>query len=370
MERNYGVDIAKIISMFMVVTLHVLYHGNVLELVTNKSIEYYLFWILYVLSLCAVNCFAISTGYIMIQKKLKLRQIFALWFQVAFYSILLTLFISLFYTSEITIDNLLRAFFPVIREQYWYVSCYIGMIVFVPFLNNLINKLSLSNLTKLVIIGVFMFTILTTISRIDVFKLNNGFSPAWLMMLYIIGAWIKKSNIENRISMKLAIAGYIISVGITWLSKILIVSVTETFIGKQVSGEILFKYTSPTVLFAGFFLFLACIQIKVNNKKIKMLLRKIMVSNFSVYLIHDHLLVRNHITSNLSFFETKNSLFISIMLVIIFSITIYITCILIDQVRVWLFKKIRINNFCIKIDHYLSTKLEVWSIKIMKDIEN
>lgn len=85
-QRNYGIDLLKIISMLMVVTLHVLGKGNLLY---NKELEifstkYNILWILEIASFCAVNLYALSSGYVGLKAKHKYTNIFILYLEVVF----------------------------------------------------------------------------------------------------------------------------------------------------------------------------------------------------------------------------------------------------------------------------------------------
>ena len=69
-ERNYGIDLLKIISMYMVVQLHVLGCGGILGNCEKFSFNYYVAWFLEISAYCAVNVFAMITGYLMVEKKI------------------------------------------------------------------------------------------------------------------------------------------------------------------------------------------------------------------------------------------------------------------------------------------------------------
>ena len=77
MKRNYGIDMAKFLSMFMVVILHNLLQGGVLSL-SNVSFNNMGYWLLENLALPAVNIFAIITGFLMVDKNFKLTRITSL----------------------------------------------------------------------------------------------------------------------------------------------------------------------------------------------------------------------------------------------------------------------------------------------------
>ena len=90
-ERNYGIDFLRIISMFMIVILHILGNGGILASVQTGSVKYHLTWFMEIASYCAVNCYALISGYVGIYSKHKLSNIFYLWIQVIFYTLSITL---------------------------------------------------------------------------------------------------------------------------------------------------------------------------------------------------------------------------------------------------------------------------------------
>ena len=59
--RNYGIDLFRIVAMFMIVNLHVLKHGGTLEQVTGT--QFIVTWLIEAFITCAVNCYAIISGY-------------------------------------------------------------------------------------------------------------------------------------------------------------------------------------------------------------------------------------------------------------------------------------------------------------------
>lgn len=42
------------------------------------------------MNFCAVNCYAITTGYLMYGKKLRISRITELWFEILFYSVVIS----------------------------------------------------------------------------------------------------------------------------------------------------------------------------------------------------------------------------------------------------------------------------------------
>lgn len=95
MKRNFGVDIARIMSMFMVVVIHNLNQGGVLKNTTSVT-GFLSSYELFNLSIVAVNVFALITGYVYSGKGIKLKRVVGLYLEVLFYRCFLSLCIHYF----------------------------------------------------------------------------------------------------------------------------------------------------------------------------------------------------------------------------------------------------------------------------------
>lgn len=63
-ERESGIEILRMTSMLMVVTLHVLGAGGILDTVEPLSLNYAVCWFLEIANYGAVNCFGLISGYV------------------------------------------------------------------------------------------------------------------------------------------------------------------------------------------------------------------------------------------------------------------------------------------------------------------
>ena len=83
--RSYNVDLLRIISMMMVVTLHSLSRSGMLT--ETEGIIFNLSWFLEIVCYGAVDIFLLISGYFGVKSKFKLSRILSLWLQVVFYLI-------------------------------------------------------------------------------------------------------------------------------------------------------------------------------------------------------------------------------------------------------------------------------------------
>ena len=120
-NRNYGIDLLRLVSMLMVVTLHTLGHGGVLNMAAERAASgrvtnYAIAWLFEILAYGAVNIFVMITGYAYAKSKYKFSGLFVMWLQVFFYSLGIYLYLTkvwkpFMYKSE----ELNQWFFPTLN---------------------------------------------------------------------------------------------------------------------------------------------------------------------------------------------------------------------------------------------------------------
>lgn len=342
-DRNIGIDLLKIISMIMVVLLHILNFGGILYNTRNLSINYEIAWLLEIIAYCSVNCYALISGYVNINTKIKYQNIIKLWLRVIFYTTIITLIFYIINPNTISNLNLLKVFFPVLFKTYWYFTAYFCMFFFIPYLNILINNLNKQLAIKLFIIITILFSVLTTITPNDIFNINKGYSVIWLMILYLIGGIIKKYNLFKKWSTKKILIGIISCILITWLSKYITEITNLRISNKIIESTYFIEYNSITILFESIFLLVIFSRIKILNgaKYIKY----ISSLSFSIYLIHMHPLIIEYLIKNKFIGYIQLPFYTFILAILSSTIFICVLCIFIDMIRNKLFEKIKINQF-------------------------
>lgn len=110
-ERNQGVEILRVLSMYMVVLLHILVQGGVLRNAYNGSAQYWISWFIEILCYGAVNIFALISGYVSYNTtSIKIDRLVKFWMQILFYTILITAFFGLFILKLEKYQNENRSF--------------------------------------------------------------------------------------------------------------------------------------------------------------------------------------------------------------------------------------------------------------------
>lgn len=360
-ERNYGIDFLRILSMFMVVVLHTLGNGGVLYSATPLSSHYWICWFLEISSYCAVNCFAIISGYVMLNAKTKISKITGLWFQVAFYTVIITVLAFIISPENISIIDVIKSFFPISTKHFWYISAYFGMYLLIPILNEALRQINKRTLEIVLFSSFAIFCITTTDS--DPFVLKEGYSVLWLSLLYLLGGYFNKYKIDMKVKRRSSLILFVSMTLLTFISKVVIAYAT-TFVFSEAKGEnILISYISPTVLLSAVGLFLLCAQFKFSNLS-KRIISFIAPASLGVYIIHVCKPIFEVVMRGFSKNFINYNCILMLLLIIASSVIIYVACSIIDLLRIQLFKLIKIDKLCLAIERLIVKVYDKLYIKI------
>jgi len=353
-DRNHGIDLLRVVAMFFVVVLHSLGHGGVLGNAITGSGQYQFAWFLEIFAYCAVDIFALISGYVSYttkEKDVNYANYINLWLQVVFYGVIIGLVLNIINPSFVIKSDFLNALFPVTKQLYWYFTAYTGLFVVMPIINKGIRNCNDGTLKKIFIAIFGLFTFFEILS--PKFILNSGYSFIWITLLYILGAILKKTQIGKKIiKTKLVVAIIILSI-VTYLYKMYGLEISK--FGIIITRDIFVSYTSPTVLGMAILYVLYFSKIRFNNIFVR-IIEFMAPSTFAIYLINDNGLVRRNIIINLFSGLIDNTLIEIFITIIGFSLVFVICSILIDKIRIFLFKICRIKEISNKIV-YLVDKL-------------
>ena len=359
--RYYGIDFLRIFCMFMIVILHLLGFGGILDNTIPFSASYWSAWFLEIFCYCAVNCFALISGYVMLNSHIQLSKLLELWIQVAFYSIFITAIVFVFSPDTIAFSNIINSILPVTRNQYWYISSYFGMSILVPLLNLAIKHIDKKTFAKILAACFFFGCVLSPISK-DPYLLNAGYSTAWLSILYLTGAFIKKYDIIHKCRKRTASILFFSSIMITFLSKMILEYAFRHLSLQELSGNVFVSYTSPTIIISAISLFIFCLKLKFNTTGTKMI-SLFAPTALSVYLIHTHPLIVSNVLKNFLIGLIGDNFVMLITKILILAFLIWFICSVIDLLRIKLFKLLKIKEFCCYINHFFTSYNPQWISK-------
>lgn len=355
-ERNYGIDALRILSMFMVVVLHIFNAGGVLDASGRFTSQYEVGWLIQNATFCAVDVYALISGYVWVNAKYRYRNIIELWLQVLFYTVSITALFSIFLPSSVSLKEWIKALFPVMFNQYWYFSSYFALFLFIPLLNIIVEKAGKKQLLIYIGIILFFFGGVQTLFFSDAFGTNDGCSAIWLMILYLIGGYLGKYGICKNTKPAKFIIGYLITVFLTWLSKLCIELLTLRVLGEVRAGNYFISYSSPLIFLAAIFMLLFFANLKISPF-LKKIIGFLSPMAFGVYLIHVHPLVFAGEFKNRFTQYAELPWILEILAVLGTAAVIYLICCSIDFIRLQIFKILHIRQKLDSIEERIRMKI-------------
>ena len=346
-NRLSNFDALKITAMLLIILGHVITYPNLISNTSgyiSTTLEIIFF------ALCVhVNIFILITGYFQIDKEFKWKKLFSLLFKVVFYKIFISLGLYFFSPFNISLKDLLIELIPFNLDSYWFIASYIFLYILSPYLNLIINKLSSKELKKYILVLLLIFSLIPCLS-LNLFFKNNGYTLYQFILMYSIGAYIKKENIVDKIRnikfKRLKLIGIFILSLIINYSIFKIVSwlkvETNNFLFNTLY-EIIYKhkfdYSNIFMIIQSISIFLLFSTFNIRNKLISF----ISSSTLAVYIIHENPFMRKNIYDFFGFNSTYKYYFHPRIFldIIILVLLIFFISVLIDKVLDYTIKFIK-----------------------------
>ncbi len=324
--------------MFMIVLLHSGSHGRALFI--SEGLNFYSVWFHFIeaLSICSVDVFVLISGYFLCRQTFKPSRVLKLVLVVVFYSVAWLFVTKFVFNDSVSKTDIIKAFFPISYNQYWFISSYVGMYLLSPIINVLIKNLTqVQHLGAiLLLVGIFCIwpDVLPFSSPFGISK--KGYSVVWFVVLYIIAAYFR--NFPVIMKLRQIFKYYIIAACLLLLSWIVIVLVTRTNnFENELQGQMTFyyyRYNSFVVLITAVCLFITFSKIKVENVHVQKLISYVAPLCMGIYLIHDNESARGFIWQGLIELEPTPA---APFIVAGYVILVFVVCMMIEVIRTIIF---------------------------------
>lgn len=295
-ERKANFECMRIVLMCMIIGLHYLDKGGILVpfLQANEA-HHYVAWAFEAFFLCAVNGYVMLSGYFSWKQEVQLKKVFRLWGQVLFYSLtiaVVTLCAGLWSVAELDIYKICGYIFPVITEQYWFVTNYVVLFLLLPFLNPVIQNMEQKNMRNLLLLFVGVFSVSKTLLPLSFPIDKNGYDVLWFLCLYLTGAYMGRFGFGRCNTKGKGLALYAVSsCGILGLSFVVReVALATGFLQDRVTYAYSYNHLLCYTAAIGLFVFFA--HVTIPDKMAAKAIRALGGATFGVYLIHEHVNLR------------------------------------------------------------------------------
>lgn len=269
--RQSNMELLRIISMVMVVTVHIdgslgLPRPESLSDVTARDA-----WQLIVeaLAIIGVNSFTMISGYFGI--KLRVRSAVSYLGQCMFYAVLIYTLFSVFEPHRFTIKGWFESWLVLTHTDLWYVPAYFGLMLLSPFLNGGCRLLERRQF-GLLIAALLIYNVWAGWWWGGKFN-PTGYTLVQLVTVYLTGRYV---GLHVSFGGCRLVAVRLLSAGVY------LVSTVATLWLWMLVPEKAFAYNSPFVLAATFGLFALFMSFDFTSPAINYIAR----SAFAVYLVH------------------------------------------------------------------------------------
>lgn len=331
-ERNHGIDLLRFVLMFMVCVLHVLKQGGILAACEPGTADYRCYWLLEVLSLCAVDGFAIISGYMASDRPRRYGKLGEMWFQAFFYSFFVTVILMAAGVAPWDGYGILLAAFPVTTGRFWYFTAFFILFLAAPVLNRFLFSIDEKTAGKVFILLLVLFSAVGLFQ--DTFAANYGYSALWLMILYCIGVLMKRIGLFEKVKSGILILIWAASVLLTW--GILLAAGKDT---------VMIKYVSPTILLNGILMVILFSRIRTDG----WITSRLTPLVFGIYLLQNNQVIWNSVIKGAFAFIAGKPVPVGILCVLDFAFVFVVAGLAVEFVRSRAAKRIGIPRLCEKI---------------------
>ena len=352
-ERNVNMDLLRILSGFLIILLHSIDHSGVLEVADEGPVPMQLYIrCIYMLTQVCVNCYVLLSGYFLVKSKFRLQKLVALWMEVVFYSFVIKLIFMVVGYVPFSVISLISCFMPVFTGRYWFITIYFGLYLISPFLNIGIHAMNKKQHMMLNILLLFLFSAWISVHP-SIAGMNSGagWGLAWFVVLYFFAAWFRLYYQSNQrfVGKLLFWVGIFVGVAVIYV------------LGRDIPlietiAENWYRYDSVSACVATLCLFVAFLNINIENELISKIITTIAPATLGVYLIHAHAEFSPWSWEVLNLPAKMDSVLFGLVQVGVV-LAIYIGCTVLDLIRMKTVGRVESNKRIVEICERISKKI-------------
>ncbi len=323
-ERQSGVELLRIIAIFMVLVCHA--NARVLGLPSPSdfvstpasSVVRMLFGCV---GVGGVNIFVMISGWFGIHAKPK--GLAKLLFEVFF--LLWGIYVVFLLTGNATLNVHDIKVSLTLTDEYWFVMAYIGLYVLSPVLNAFVEKATKREF-QMVLVAFYAFQCYYcwVSGALDYF---SGYSVTFFCGLYLTARYFRLYPIEVITS-----HGTVVYFACLFV----ITSVSIVAMARFGNGARMMRYDNPLVIISSLGLLSSFARMRFHSR----VLNSLATACFAVYIIHFDPWVFHYFAMAVRWIYQSTSGLLVVVGISVFLVAVFLACLLIDRVRLWAWRLI------------------------------
>lgn len=366
--RKSNIELIRLLSMMGIVLMHMMNYGNVLTFARKGTANYYIGWSLFSVGMYSIDILILISGYFMAKQHFRSWRLYKIMSQVFFYAAGIAVLFWIFSDVERTLKDTVFCLLPITSDFYWYPSMYVGMILMLPVMNRLIHTLTKRQHFCVCALCFGLFSVWPNIAFFSsTLNTAGGVSISWFMAVYIFGAYIRLYYEPDGRWQGKMLASIALMVLLP-ASKFFFEWMTTTPFGNNSLFEdllwgysVFFQYSSILVTAVSIMLFITFLNMDITSPLATRIINTAAGCSFGVYLIHDHLYVRESMWDKFAIYDMLDKwYFMPVSLILV--VCIYLVCMLIELQRKRIFGLFERREGFKNIFQYIDDKLrESWN---------
>lgn len=292
-ERYSNIEFLRILSMFLIVVHHFAFHGFDKAAVATSEAGWQVNSLLFGGGV-GVAVFVLISGYFMVCSKITGKKLLRLWVEI--FTISMSLYLLFRFVPQEGIRPhegfcaLFAHFFPLLTNEYWFMSVFVLLMLLSPFLNRILHHMTKMEMRWLILVQVAFCSACSAFPYGTAAIGDIGF----FVMLYTIAAYIRlhAKTPAGRSGIWLFIALFTLAA-----VELVVFYINEpaSVVAAWIRKAVMAKYGLPNLLMA-VALFMAALSWRMKSRK---WLNSMASCTLGVYLIHDNTFVRPFLWKNI-----------------------------------------------------------------------
>lgn len=200
-KRLANLELLRCVAMMMVVVLHYLGKGGLLDDLTGERLGSVgtAAWLLESFCIVAVNVYMFISGYFLCTSSFKLSRLLQLWLQVWFYSVAFGVIGALTgVVTETTVDThyFLTLLFPVTMGHYWFMTAYVFLYLLTPLVGLAVRKMTREQMQVTILSLLAVFCVIKSVIPMRLEMDGQGYDCLWYLCVFVSAAYVRRFGVS------------------------------------------------------------------------------------------------------------------------------------------------------------------------------
>ena len=289
-KRNSNFELLRIVSILLIVAHHFAVHSGFWYDSTVSFNSIFIRLLNYGGEM-GVNCFILISGYFLVKDdRLDFRKTVLLWVKVFVYSVLLYAVFATAGKIEFSWQGLVRSFFPILTNYWWFITTYFIVYLLHPFINMALHNINRKAYAVMLVIMLVLWSVIPTMAKsaviTSIFPVFSGYEEeavqfsriVWFVFLYCLAGFVRLHVATRKLNY---LPFLLVALGVYVVMYVITIAVFVGFKSTHYYNDMqTLQMLVPAVL-----LLCACACAKPRNNKVINFLAS---STLGVYLLHEH----------------------------------------------------------------------------------